>query len=377
MKCVKCAVTIPDDSIYCNMCGAKQQRNTSHGRKSRGNGQGCVYKEANGTYTAIASKLIGGKQHRRVKKGFIKKKDAIAYLPSLRFDPEFDPSNKITFDELYEQWSEGYYKKLSKSKETSYRTAHKNCSQLYYRDWSSITLREMQDVVDMRPSYYTRKDVKQLMTAMGDYAVRNEYCEKNRARMIVLPQLERTEKEAFTVDEIQRLWADYRQGNKFTAYALVMIYTGLRYGEMKNIIKENVNFEQQYMTGGIKTEAGKNRIIPITDAILPLVQEMYDTHKSRLLEMHEQTFRVYFAKMTERAGVRPLKPHSCRHTFCSQLAIAGVQPGVIQKVAGHASYSTTAIYTHIQQLTDSLAAVDRMAINIANSASSENSGENS
>ncbi|MBQ3848885.1 MAG: hypothetical protein II747_00375 [Clostridia bacterium] len=49
-----------------------------------------------------------------------------------------------------------------------------------------------------------------------------------------------------------------------------------------------------YMIGGIKTENGKNRIFPIANAIRPLVQEMYDRGKRKLLEMNDDNFRKAF-----------------------------------------------------------------------------------
>jgi len=46
-------------------------------------------------------------------------------------------------------------------------------------------------------------------------------------------------------------------------------------------------------------------------------------------------------------GIRELNPHSCRHTCASLLAKAGADPLAIQRILGHASYSTTADhYTH-------------------------------
>ena len=170
------------------------------------------------------------------------------------------------------------------------------------------------------------------------------------------------EKRSFTEEEILMLWEDHDNGHEFTAYALLMIYTGMRPGELMQMKIADVHLDATppYMVGGIKTEAGKNRMFPIAKVIVPLVERMCERGKKKLLEMNEDNFRKAFNEMTARAGTRPLKPHECRHTFCSELALQGVQPGVIMRIAGHANYQTTAGYTHIQQLEESAKAVDKI-----------------
>lgn len=62
-----------------------------------------------------------------------------------------------------------------------------------------------------------------------------------------------------------------------------MIYTGLRPKELLEILAENVHLEEKYMTGGMKTEAGKDRIIPLNDKTIPLVKNRYDPSKKYLI----------------------------------------------------------------------------------------------
>lgn len=351
--------------MYCNMCGAAQNAPVTAHKRRRGNGQGTVIKEPNGTYTAVRTQMCGDKRHTRKKRGFRTKKDAIAYLPMLTFAPVPEQERNITFEHLYVEWSRKHFEKLSDSKVTAYKIAYKRCAPLYKQIWHTITLKQMQSVVDALPSYYTKRDVKLLLSLMGEYAEKNEYADKNRGKLIDLPPLETKEKEAFTVDEVNKLWTDYVKGNTFTGYALIMIYTGMRFGELKDVLLEHIHLEDGYLTGGKKTEAGKTRPIVLAERIRPVVERLSEGKKRKLVEMHPDNFRKRFDEMTARAGVRALKPHACRHTFCSMLALAGVQPGIIQKVVGHTNYSTTAAYTHIQSVVDGLAAVDKMADFIA------------
>ncbi len=60
---------------------------------------------------------------------------------------------------------------------------------------------------------------------------------------------------------------------------LILIYTGMRVGELLDIRLDNVYLDQKYMIGGSKTEAGKDRVIPLHDRILPLVEKWYNTSK--------------------------------------------------------------------------------------------------
>lgn len=367
MICRKCKKELPEEAQYCMFCGtslAAPAAARKKGGKRRGNGEGSVYQEAryDGKWTACVTVFVDGHRYQRVKRGFAKKKDAVAALQEMKYGPDPIDAQEITFAQLYTRWSAEYYKVCSESKETAYEIAYKRLQPLYHRKWRSIRLSEMQALVDERPSYYTARDVKNLLSLIGQYAIRHEYFEKNRAENITLPPCTTAEKRAFTEEEILMLWEDYEQGNEFTAYALLMIYTGMRPGELMQMKRADVHLDEEppYMIGGIKTENGKNRVFPIAEAVLPLVRDMYDRGRRKLLEMNKDTFRARFDEMCARAGTRPLKPHECRHTFCSELALRDVQPGVIMKIAGHANYQTTAGYTHIQVLPEGTKAVNKI-----------------
>lgn len=58
--------------------------------------------------------------------------------------------------------------------------------------------------------------------------------------------------------------------------------------------------------------------------------------------------RVWFERAVRKAELRPkFRYHDLRHTFCSRLVAAGVPLVVVQKLAGHKSYSTTLRYSHL------------------------------
>lgn len=237
---------------------------------------------------------------------------------------------------------------------------------IYHRQFAGLKTVDLQRVIDNAKSLdgkglsrRSKADIKSLFNNMYKYAIRNDIANKNYAEFIVLPKKEKPKKDAFTKAEIKKLWKDYESGNEFTGYILIMIFTGMRFGEISTIKKSNIHLAEKYMIGGIKTDAGINRQIPICNKILPIVQKIYSQNKKKLLEIHEKVFYNSFYATLKRIGIRRLNPHCCRHTFFTLMANADVQPAIITETGGHEDYQTTMGYTHIK-LNEKLKAVNKL-----------------
>jgi site-specific recombinase XerD len=60
-------------------------------------------------------------------------------------------------------------------------------------------------------------------------------------------------------------------------------------------------------------------------------------------------FRTQYKKALEAIeGMRYLSPHSCRHTYVSQMQALGVDLATIQSIVGHADMDMTKHYLHVQ-----------------------------
>lgn len=321
------------------------------GKRVRANGQGTVFKMPNGKWRAEVTlgwekrEGLPDKRIVKTKSGFKKKGEAVAYLENLRQErPDVDIH--IKFNELYNLWSKGHFRRVGKDTENGYRNAYKYCASIHYRVFTKLKTADLQEVIDTCPlGRRTKQDMKSLLNNLYKYAIQNDYCDKNYATFIKLPPKEKSKKDAFTKKERAKLWKDYEAGNDFTGYILIMIYTGMRYGEISKIKTADINFNDRYMVGGIKTEAGVDRIIPICDIIFPIIKKLAGDKK--LLDIPEKRFYNNYYATLERIKVRRLPPHSCRHTCASALAEAGVQPAIIKEILGHEDYSTTLGYTHI------------------------------
>lgn len=367
MICRKCKKEIPDISVYCMFCGVCQTEQ-DHKPKQRGNGQGTVYKSPSGTWVAevtLGYYIKDGKTKRksRKKKGFKTKKEALAFIETLRTASE--PQKVITVSQLYDTFTNSVACDLSKSKQTAYRIAWRKIeSEVCYRTLDSFATAELQEIVDnAAPSYYTRRDIKTLFSHLYKIALRDDLVDKNKSEFIKLPKLETTEREIFTEEQKHILWTDYKTSHsRITREMLIMLYTGIRPGELLSIVTENVHPEQHYMTGGIKTEKGKNRKIILPDKILPLIEEALSDAKNNKLAYYRKTDDFYESWRTKREELHiseNLSPYCCRHTYVTNLTLLKLSPAMLQELVGHEDYETTLEYTHLS-VEDRLKEVNRL-----------------
>lgn len=369
MNCISCKRELPDDAVYCLYCGKKQIAEEKKHTGQRGNGQGSVYKDNKGHYTAektFGYYMENGKRKRifKRKKGFTTKRAALEYLATLT--QKTKDRKAPTLSELWATFEQYVSCDLSKSKQTAYRIAWKNIkSSVAFRSIDDFTVSELQDITDRAAkSYYTRRDVKSLFSHFYKLAIRDDYVSDNKSQYIKLPKLVEKEKEIFTKEEITTLWQDFNaRKSKVTAAMLIMIYTGMRPGELLQIKTENVDLKEQYLTGGIKTDKGKRRKIIIPDRIVPLIRYL-ERNASRngflCWYQNKNDFYDEWQEKRDELCIREcITPYCCRHTYITNLTALGVSPAMLQELAGHEDYETTLTYTHLS-VEDRLAEVNRL-----------------
>ena len=136
----------------------------------------------------------------------------------------------------------------------------------------------------------------------------------------------------------------------------------MRPNELLNIKKTDVFLDENYMIGGSKTEAGKNRIIPIHSRIKPLIERRlnnptnYLIASSRDMQFTYASFKERWDKMTVKLDLDYL-PYDCRHTCATRLDNAKANKICIKLILGHKIADITdGIYTHknITQLIETI-----------------------
>jgi integrase len=306
------------------------------------------------------SKKTGKEYHKQLYKviGYFEDKpSALNALVKYKEDP-IPPKADITFQEVYDEWSKSKYEYISKSTADNYRAGWKYLSKFGKVKMKELRTSQLQSVIDgcykAKMSRSTLSKIKLVAVMLYDYAMENDIVSKNYAEYIKLPKVEKEEKEVFTDIEIQKLekaadavpWVDT---------ILILIYSGMRINEMLGLTKFSVDFERQVITGGLKTDAGKDRIIPIHPKILKYIKKWYDKNGEYLIcndkgkHMSDNHYRKKFYYPALKAlKIRKLNPHCCRHTCASLMSKNGVDPKVIQLILGHSDYAFTAnTYTHL------------------------------
>lgn len=345
MGCIRCGRDLPDSAPFCPWCGKKQAQEKRKALK-RPNGAGTVYKlqgRRKRPWVASKNKVIVGY--------FERKTDAFAALERLTGKSVTERYN-MTFAEVFSEWKEEHYKEIGRQGIRSYDNAYNVFEPLHERKFRDLRTADFQRVIDphMSKSHSTVSKYKQLITQMSTWAVREEICTTNFGRFVRLPENIKKEKDIFTEEDIQKLEED---GSDAAKVVLMLLSTGMRIGELFNL--PVANYRENYVIGGEKTEAGRNRVIPIRPEGRRYFAEMAARAEDDLLisgysgQKVAGNFRKRdYYPLLDRLGIPKKTPHATRHTYTSRAVKEGLAPEMLQKILGHADYSTTAnIYTHI------------------------------
>ena len=180
---------------------------------------------------------------------------------------------------------------------------------------------------------------------------------------LTTPKRSRKMPNYLTQREAARLLESSRDDLKNSAIVSLLIYTGIRVGELCKIDIDDLNIEERFIR--IRSGKGdKDRIVIIPDECASTLQdylmERYNVQgRSRAFLVSNRKTR-YDTSSVERivrslgkkAGLdRKVTPHVLRHTFATTVLRNGGDIRFIQQVLGHASVATTQIYTHVDDNT--------------------------
>lgn len=273
----------------------------------------------------------------------------------------------MTFEDVYEAWSIEHFEKIVSSSKRIWVAAYNHSTALYGLKFKDIRVVDLERTINnANVGTATKIRMKSLYNMLYRYAIKNEIVDKNYATYCeTLQNVKKIVREPFSDDEIKLLWDNL--DIPFVDMILINIYSGLRPRELVEIKCENIDFNENIMRGGIKTVAGKNRIIPIHNAILKLVKKRYNKHNEYLFykengnNMNYDDYRNRFRKIMNELGLKH-KPHDTRHTFITRAKRYNVNEYILKLVVGHSiSDITENVYTHrtTQEMLDEINKIEK------------------
>jgi len=195
------------------------------------------------------------------------------------------------------------------------------------------------------------------------YLHREGIVKKNPARLTASPKLPKNLPRSLTVDEVFSLM-EAPEGDDFLCRRdkaiLELFYSsGLRVAEMSSLNIEDLNLTECMVR--VCGKGRKERILPIGQKAIKSLKEYvpFRNQRSKMLDnalfLNNRGTRFsdrgirrivvkYGRKVLLKAG---LGPHMLRHSFASHMLQSGADLRVIQELLGHASLSSTQVYTHL------------------------------
>lgn len=353
MKCKKCNKEYDDSFKFCPHCGASAK--VARRNVKRANGQGTIYKRSDIKSTpweavAPAQRVIKNGQiviQRQIIGHYKTATEAREALEQFRLNPT--TKLDITVEQVYTEWSKTKFRNVGEKQIEAYENSYKKLSKIYKTKMRDLRTGDMQRIIDdnLHLSVSALQKIKVLLGQLCQYSLKNDIINKNYAEFIELPKEIKTVKDCFTDLDIEKL----KQTAGIVPYAdliLIMCYTGHRIGEFLSLTRFNVvnDGEMMFLQGGNKTDAGKNKLVPVS----PVIREYVDKWISKdgdtiFCNTQNKQFAVkYFREKIyyptlEKVGLPKLPPHATRRTFSTRLAAAGVREDEIIKMMGHTDYS--------------------------------------
>jgi integrase/recombinase XerD len=182
-----------------------------------------------------------------------------------------------------------------------------------------------------------------------------------------LPRMPRLLPETLTQQETERL-LDAPAGDALLDRALLeLLYAaGLRISEALRLDLEDLSFDGAYVR--VIGKGDRERLVPVGEIALEAIRAWLTGPREALLAVsHVQPHRggpIFLAKSGKRLGRQQawaivkraaavaglndrVSPHTLRHSFATHLLEGGADLRIVQELLGHASISTTQLYTHV------------------------------
>ena len=391
IKCPECELPVSDKASTCPHCGfplqpkPRKPRNKNNKRRRLPNGFGQISEIKNrnlrNPFRAMISvgKDANGRpicKPLKPESYFPTYNDAYVALVEYNKNP-YDLEPSITVKELYEKWLPEHEKTVKSTR--AIESAWSYCTAVYDMRVKDLRARHVKGCMEEGTSIYRGKtrtpsasmknQIKSLFNLMLDYALEYELVDRNYSRTFNLS--EETIKEIVTVkqehipftdEEMDLLW-QHVDDKMMVDVLLIQCYSGWRPQEIGLLELKDVDLENWTFSGGMKTDAGTGRVVPIHSRIRHLVERKYKeaqelgsmylfnyTSPSARLKSTALTYARYqkgFGMIRDELKLNPEhRPHDGRKHFVTMAKKYKLDEYAIKYMVGHKiSDITEKVYT--------------------------------
>lgn len=243
-------------------------------------------------------------------------------------------AQKHKFAQLFEAFMNqrfGEYATAEYSENTIhiYNQGFRHLEPIANRYIEDLTVDDLQRVVNRLADTLSRGTIKNVLAVCSNvysYAVARGYVPRSLTSAVKIPIKAKETKHAnaYTDEDLRKIWAAARAGDKVAIQVVEQVYTGFRISAMYDL---KIDLKKQTIFGGVKTG---QRTIPIHPAVLPFFRTNPKppyVREAMVAKIHE---------MSKRIGIPDqYSTHSARHTFKRLCDKYGVNPTAARILMGH------------------------------------------
>lgn len=191
------------------------------------------------------------------------------------------------------------------------------------------------------------------------HARRNGQMENNPVEGVVLPKLNKRLPNVLPVHNVTDLFADDHfdddwMGRRDKALLSLLYDTGIRRSELISLKK--IDFDDNRGTLKVFGKGGKERLLPLLSETIDLVlrhieEREFESNYLLVTDRGNQlnpsfVYRKVNSYLSKVSTLQKCSPHVLRHTFATHLLNNGAELAAVKDLLGHASLSSTQVYTH-------------------------------
>jgi integrase len=195
------------------------------------------------------------------------------------------------------------------------------------------------------------RELNTIKAAFG-WAVELGYLKSNPIRPVKRFKEPKSLLRFFSLDEIKAIMVNIEdRSGPLSAMISVLLMTGMRRDELMHLEWTDINLKENWLYIQPKPDwtpkTYEARVIPLSKELKELLLRIPRDGNLVFNYCHAHSLSRSFKGILKRTGIGSGSLHTLRHTYASQMVMAGVDIATVQKLLGHSNIATTMRYAHL------------------------------